>query len=60
VRASVRVLLCKVYGVERIVAKLIEVADQPVAAICTAILDDVLGQTSVQDDDRTIVVLRQI
>jgi phosphoserine phosphatase RsbU/P len=50
----------EMYGVARIVAKLIEVADQPVAAICTAILDDVLTHTSVQDDDRTIVVLRQL
>jgi phosphoserine phosphatase RsbU/P len=50
----------EMYGSERIVAKLLEVADQPVAAICAAILDDVLAHTSVQDDDRTIVVLRQV
>ena len=50
----------EMYGSERLVAKLIEVAAQPVAAICAAILDDVLAHTSVQDDDRTVVVLRQL
>ena len=50
----------EMYGSERIVAKLVDVADQPVASICAAILDDVLAHTSVQDDDRTIVVLRQV
>jgi serine phosphatase RsbU (regulator of sigma subunit) len=50
----------EMYGVERVVAKLVEVADQPVDTICTAILDDVVAHTSVQDDDRTIVVLRQL
>jgi len=50
----------EMYGVERVVAKLVEVAEQPVDAICTAIIDDVQAHAAVQDDDRTIVVIRQI
>jgi phosphoserine phosphatase RsbU/P len=48
------------YGIEGITRKLIELADQPVAAICDAILDDVQAFSTHQMDDRTLVVARQV
>jgi phosphoserine phosphatase RsbU/P len=48
------------YGIEGITRKLVELADQPVAAICEAILDDVRAFSTGQMDDRTLVVARQV
>jgi sigma-B regulation protein RsbU (phosphoserine phosphatase) len=50
----------EMYGVERIVSKLTQIAEQPAASICEAILADVRAHTPIQADDRTLVVLRRL
>ena len=47
------------YGLEGITKKLVELANEPVADICDAILADVRAYSSQQIDDRTLVVARQ-
>jgi phosphoserine phosphatase RsbU/P len=48
------------YDLERLCQQLRAFADEPVSAICERILDDVAAYSPIAEDDRTILVLRQL
>lgn len=48
------------YGIERLMARVSEFADKPVAEISEAIFADVVAYAALQEDDRTVVVLRHV
>lgn len=50
----------EMFGVDRVVAKLTELGDAPLDVICQSIFDSVQAFAPAQDDDRTIVVVRQL
>jgi serine phosphatase RsbU (regulator of sigma subunit) len=49
----------EMYGIQRLMAKITELAGEPVATICHSIFEDVNTHASVQEDDRTLLVARQ-
>lgn len=50
----------QVYDVERLCDQIRKAADAPVSDICDRIFDDVAAYSPVLDDDRTLIVLRQM
>jgi phosphoserine phosphatase RsbU/P len=50
----------RMYGLDRLLSRVTELGEQPVPRIVEAIFEDTTAFSPMQDDDRTVVVLRHV